>query len=103
MNLLGNAIDSIQIGGCIEFKAHEAASHLTIEIEDNGPGIAPEVLPHLFDRYFTTRQKQKKIGSGLGLSICKMILDLHGAAVNVRSKLEQGTCFSLRFSIEETG
>jgi signal transduction histidine kinase len=51
------------------------------------------VLPHLFDRYFLVQQNKKKIGSGLGLSICKAIMTLHGGSIQVDSELGQGARF----------
>ena len=63
------------------------------EFEDNGPGINPEDLPHLFDRFF--RKSEGFIeGSGLGLAILKGIIDQHGGTVGARNKAEGGAVFS---------
>lgn len=93
VNLIGNAIENVQEGGRIQIDAREDNDFVTFVVSDNGPGIPPEVLPHLFDRYFLAQQNKKKIGSGLGLSICHLIADLHDGSIEVKSEPEQGTTF----------
>lgn len=93
MNLVGNALQNVQAGGTITVDAKDLGTSVELLVKDDGPGIPPERLPHLFDRYFVTEQTQKKIGSGLGLSICKMIVKLHGGSIRVESTLRQGTTF----------
>ncbi len=56
-----------------------------VEIEDHGPGIRPEDLPHIFDRYYRSRSDSGKVGTGLGLSITKAILQGHGFRFGVNS------------------
>lgn len=95
MNLLGNALENIPDGSLIQFSAQEIKNGFEICIEDNGPGIPPEALPHLFKRYYTGDKTRKKIGSGLGLYICHMIMELHDGSIHVESILGQGTRFTL--------
>ena len=64
-----------------------------MEIEDHGPGIPPEDLPYIFDRYYRARQDSGKVGTGLGLSITKAILQQHGFAFGVNSAVGQGSTF----------
>lgn len=64
-----------------------------MEIEDHGPGIPPEDLPYIFDRYYRARQDSGKVGTGLGLSITKAILQQHGFAFGVNSAIGQGSTF----------
>ena len=98
VNLVGNAIQHMQhSGGEVAVSAHDLGQAIELRVSDNGPGIASEVLPHLFDRYFAVQQTRKKIGSGLGLSICKMITRLHGGAIRVESIVGQGTDFYVSF------
>ncbi len=98
VNLVGNAIQHMQKGGGeVAVSAQDLGQAVELQVSDNGPGIAPEVLPHLFDRYFAVQQTRKKIGSGLGLSICKMITRLHGGAIRVESVVGQGTDFYVSF------
>lgn len=93
VNLVGNAIQHMQEPGNVVITITEQAESIELRISDNGPGIPPDVLPHLFDRYFAVQQTRKKIGSGLGLSICKMIAKLHGGSIRVESVLGKGTDF----------
>ncbi len=72
-----------------------------VTVSDSGPGIPPDALPHVFDRFFRADRSRSRGsgGSGLGLSIVKRILEMHGSAVAVRSDPERGTMFTfeLRF------
>ena len=64
---------------------------------DNGPGIAPEDLPHIFERYYRSEQTQArgKKGAGLGLSIAQLIAQAHGGSIEVKSEQGTGTCFRI--------
>jgi PAS domain S-box-containing protein len=95
INLISNAIQSIISQGTITIETHSRGNFTELSIQDNGPGISPEKLPYLFDRYFVVEQTSKKIGSGLGLSICKMIVTLHGGKIAVDSRLGEGTTFRI--------
>jgi two-component system phosphate regulon sensor histidine kinase PhoR len=66
-----------------------------IEISDDGFGIAEEHLTRIFERFYRTdlARSRKEGGSGLGLSICKHILEAHGQTMHVRSRLDVGTTF----------
>lgn len=93
VNLLGNAIQNLRSEDTIIVKANDLGHLVELIVQDDGPGIASDKLPHLFDRYFAAEQTSKKIGSGLGLSICKMIAKLHGGTIRVESTIGQGTVF----------
>ncbi len=69
----------------------DASNHVTVEINDNGPGINPEHLQSVFSPFFSTKAEDK--GTGLGLYICKQIVDELGGEVRVRSQLGKGTAF----------
>jgi len=74
---------------------HNVSPLLAINVEDNGPGIPPEVLPKVFENYYTSRPKSSGVGTGLGLSIVKrLVLSAHGA-LQVHSKAGRGTVFTL--------
>lgn len=62
-------------------------------VSDNGSGILPEVLDKIFVPFFTT----KPTGSGIGLSLCKQIMNLHGGSISATSDMGQGSCFTLKF------
>lgn len=95
MNLIGNALENIPAGCCIEISASQSDTHVVLEVADDGPGIAPDMLPHLFERYYIGDITRKKIGTGLGLYICRMIMELHQGAIQAQSQPGKGTCFTL--------
>jgi signal transduction histidine kinase len=91
-NLLANALSFAGPSGTVRLSviAHERAVILTVF--DDGPGIAPEDLPHVFDRFFTTRRHDK--GTGLGLSLVRAVVEALGGSVRVDSELGRGARFS---------
>ena len=91
-NLANNAMDVMLSGGKILFRFRLDDAHVFMEIEDTGPGIAPEIADHLFEPFVT---HGKKHGTGLGLSICKRIIEDHGGAITVMSQPGRGAVFSL--------
>ncbi len=92
-NLLGNAFHHIGADGQVVLRVLPQADGCRVEIEDHGPGIPPEDLPYIFDRYYRARQDSGKVGTGLGLSITKAILQQHGFAFGVNSAVGQGSTF----------
>ena len=68
-----------------------------LTVSDNGSGILPEVLDKIFVPFFTT----KLTGSGIGLSLCKQIMNLHGGSISANSEMGQGSCFTLKFLCRE--
>ena len=76
--------------GC-RFKAGEGA--VVVEIADTGSGIRPEHLPRIFDPYFTTKNRNQ--GTGLGLTVTKTIIDMHGGCINIANRNEGGTLVTL--------
>lgn len=92
-NLLGNAFHHIGADGTVVLRVLPQPDGCRVEVEDHGPGIPPEDLPYIFDRYYRARQDSGKTGTGLGLSITKAILQQHGFAFGVNSALGQGSTF----------
>ena len=74
---------------------------LSISATDTGPGISEELLPHLFTRYLSGASTRKKIGSGLGLYICKMNVDLHGGSISVKANKPSGTTVEFTLPMEQ--
>ena len=108
-NLVINAIKFTPDGGTIRLRAGmQLGGHVTITIEDQGPGIAPEDLPHVFDPFYSTRDVMKhssgntgyqKRGMGLGLAIVRHFVEMHGGTVHVATSSE-GSVFTVTFPIE---
>ena len=93
-NLLGNATHHMGADGVFVLRAIPMPNGgCRVEVEDHGPGIPPEELPHLFDRYYRARQDAGKTGTGLGLSITKAILQQHDFPFGVNSTIGKGSTF----------
>ena len=103
LNIIVNAIDAMETGGqlTIMTSIQEAGGELfaQLQITDSGSGISPEVLPHIFDAFFTT--KPEGSGTGLGLSISKDIIENHNGHLNVDSTLNVGTTFLIQLPIQK--
>jgi heavy metal sensor kinase len=98
LNLLDNAIKFTPDGGRITVRVVDEGSHVILEVRDTGAGIAPEALPHLFERFFRgdPARSATSEGAGLGLSLVKWIADRHGATLSVDSRLNEGSTFAVR-------
>jgi PAS domain S-box-containing protein len=95
-NLLSNAIKFTPKGGRVQVRLERVNSHIEIAVSDNGPGIAPEFLPHVFDRFRQADQRTTRQhgGMGLGLAIVRHLVELHGGTVRAESPGEgQGSTF----------
>lgn len=100
-NLVDNAIKYGKQNGTVEASFYKVDGQtVLIEISDDGAGIAEEHLPRIFERFYRTEfaRTRKVGGSGLGLAICKHIIEAHGQAIHVRSKVNVGTTFG--FSLQ---
>jgi signal transduction histidine kinase/ActR/RegA family two-component response regulator len=97
-NLVSNAIKFTPKKGRVQVRLERVDSHVEIIVADTGNGIAPEFLPHVFDRFRQADQATTRVhgGLGLGLSIVRQLVELHGGSVGVESKGEgQGTTFTV--------
>jgi signal transduction histidine kinase len=91
-NLLGNASKFTRPGGGVTLQAQLAPGEVVFSVSDTGSGIAEALLPHVFDRH--ARGEGSNGGVGLGLYICKAIVEAHGGRIWVRSEPGSGTVFS---------
>jgi signal transduction histidine kinase len=91
-NLLGNAVRFTPHGGEIVLSATRAEDMLRISVRDTGPGVAPDDVPRLFERYFQA-PRLLRAGSGLGLYIAKGIVEAHGGEIGVESEVGKGAEF----------
>ena len=105
-NLVGNAIKFTPRGGSVEVRVLDEPNGAVIEVRDTGPGIQPDELPRVFDRFYrgTNIGEARGVGSGLGLAIAKSIVEMHGGAIEVESMPGQGTLFRVRLpaNVNET-
>ena len=92
-NLVGNALRHTPAGGTITLSAAQADGVATLSVSDTGAGIAPEHLPHVFERFYKVdfARAAESTGSGLGLSITKAIVERHGGTIRVTSQPGQTT------------
>jgi len=96
VNLLDNSIKyGARKEGKTKVSFFDMDENILLEITDDGPGITPEEIPRVFERFYRTEsaRNKEKSGTGLGLAIVKHIIDAHDQTVNVRSRLDVGTTF----------
>ncbi len=98
MNLVENAVRYTNPGGCVTVTVEARQNQAHLCVRDTGIGIAPEHLPHIFERFYRADAARRRTGgssSGLGLSIVEWVVHAHGGAVSVESQLGQGSCFTV--------
>ena len=98
-NLIANAIRMTPAGGRIVLRASAEAHQILMEVEDSGPGILPEDLPFIFDRFYRgdrARTRQPGTGSGLGLAIARQLVQAHDGMIEVESPPGKGALFRIR-------
>ncbi|HVX39214.1 MAG TPA: ATP-binding protein [Gemmatimonadaceae bacterium] len=100
-NLLSNAVKFTPRGGHVVLGASTRESEIVVTVQDDGPGIPAEDLPHVFDRFWHTRRSSRTRGTGLGLGIAKAIVEAHGGRIEVESTLGRGSCFSFSVPVAE--
>ena len=98
-NIVGNAVKFTPKGGAITISASSAGEQVQFAVHDTGPGIAPELLDHLFERYWQAEEGAQK-GRGLGLYIAKHLVEAQGGRIWVESRLGAGT--TLFFTLPRT-
>lgn len=100
INLVENAVKYGNADGQVLVNLEEDKKHIVVSVRDDGPGISPEHLSRIFERFYRVEKSRSKDrgGTGLGLAIVKHILNAHKAKISVMSKVDKGTTF--RFKLE---
>lgn len=98
-NLVKNALDHTKKGNTISIRWKKFPSMVQIAVQDNGSGIHPEDLPHIFKRFYRSRFSKDTQGIGLGLSLAKAIVEAQGGSIETDSVLGVGTTFTMDFLI----
>jgi signal transduction histidine kinase len=98
INLLRNGVRHTPPGGIVALLVAAEAEHVRIGVRDTGTGIAPEDLPHVWERFYRGAEARVKDhrGAGLGLALVKELTEAMGGTVEVESEIGQGSCFTLR-------
>ncbi len=98
-NFLANALKFTPAGKCVRLVVEEDPEHLVVEVRDEGPGIHPEDLPKVFDRFYQSKRDGlgPRGGTGIGLSLCRELAQLLGAKVWATSEYGKGSAFFFRF------
>ena len=96
-NLITNAIKYSDKNDKIEVKMEIVDQEVRVHVKDTGKGIPEEDLPYVFDRFYMVDKARSRSrgGNGLGLSIVKKIIELHGCQINVKSEEGKGSCFTI--------
>ncbi|MDB4895752.1 MAG: integral rane sensor signal transduction histidine kinase [Firmicutes bacterium] len=97
VNLLSNALHHTPSGGQVAVRAWAEGEEVLLQVSDTGPGIPPEALPHIFDRFYRTDKSRSRTtgGSGLGLAIVRSLVAVHGGSVRVESSPGEGSRFTV--------
>lgn len=100
-NLVSNAIKHSREGGQIRVRAGAENCFALISVEDTGEGIAPELLPHIFEKFRQGEEslKRRRSGTGLGLALVKTLAELQGGSVAVSSEIGKGSTFTIRIPL----
>jgi signal transduction histidine kinase len=99
-NLIGNALRFTPAGGSITLGARREEGLVRFSVVDTGPGIPPEHLPHLFERFWQAKEGSRE-GAGLGLPIARGLVEAHGGRIEVASTPGQGSTFSFTLPMAE--
>jgi signal transduction histidine kinase len=95
-NLLRNGVRHTPPGGIVAAIASAETEQVVIEVRDTGRGIAPDDLPHIWERFYRGQDGIAHDGAGLGLAIVKDLIEMMGGSVSVESAVGRGSCFIVR-------
>jgi signal transduction histidine kinase len=95
-NLLANSLHHTQPGGRVTMAIGAVANKIVVTVGDTGPGIAPEDLPKIFDRFFKGKTSR---GSGIGLTVARDLVVAHGGTIRAESRAGEGTTFTVTLPV----
>ena len=101
MNLISNAIKFSDTGGSITIKLKENDSHIQVFVIDEGIGMDDETMKHIFDKFYQGDTSRRSQGNGLGLALCKEIVERLGGKILVTSEPGEGSVFMVQLSKEK--
>lgn len=103
INLINNAVKNTQEGSLIRVSSSRRENEILVSVSDNGPGIPEEVKPRIFELFYTGRSKiaDGRRGLGLGLPLCKSIVEAHGGVLTLSDNIPSGCCFTFTLPIKE--
>jgi two-component system, cell cycle sensor histidine kinase DivJ len=102
LNLVANAVKFTERGGKVAVAAKAESGHIVVTVEDTGVGIEPEDLLRIGDPFFQARSSydRRHDGTGLGVSIVKGLVALHGGSIDVQSRVGEGTCVTIALPLD---
>lgn len=104
-NLVGNAIKYTPAGSAIQLSARREGAFVRVTVADDGPGVADDDKPHVFDRFYSGAKAERPADAqrsfGLGLALCRSIVEAHGGAIEVHDNVPHGAVFSFTLPAEE--
>jgi signal transduction histidine kinase len=103
LNLVENAVKYTPSGGEVRLSFGQEDGSAYVRVEDNGPGIPEDMLPHIFERFYRGDHRSKMGGTGLGLAIADRIARSHGGSIGVDSKVGEGSTFTVRLPLASGG
>ncbi len=103
INLINNAIKNTQVGSEIRIISGKADNNIYVQVKDNGPGIPDSTKPHIFEMFYTGQNdvSDGRRGIGLGLALCKSIIEAHGGTITLTDNKPAGCCFTFLLPAEE--
>jgi signal transduction histidine kinase len=96
LNIAANAVDAMPSGGTLTVRSRVRGEHVELDVQDTGHGIAAELLPRVFEPFFT---HGKARGVGLGMAITRKIVEDHGGSIDLTSRVGEGTCFTVALPV----
>lgn len=103
VNLMENALKFTPAGGAIHINAETLEQCVRVQLRDTGIGVAPQHLPHLFERFYKVNRSRRDGGTGLGLAIVKQLVEAHGGNISVASREGEGCAFTFTIPLAPPG